>query len=154
MTFDATIPLSAARGEAGEPAVRIPSSGGPSDVCHCATDPVVFPGVDRMPRRQAPASALLFRANRPPRQNEARCARTRGSEGDHMGIDDLVNQGKDFLEKNKDQIEQTLKSDQAEDVSDKALDAAAEFVKKIAPDSVDTHVDGVRDNIDKAIGNE
>ncbi|MDT0185099.1 Rv0909 family putative TA system antitoxin [Microbacterium sp. ARD31] len=71
-----------------------------------------------------------------------------------MGIDDLVNQGKDFLEKNKDQIEQTLKSDQAEDVSDKALDAAAEFVKKIAPDSVDTHVDGVRDNIDKAIGNE
>jgi hypothetical protein len=42
-----------------------------------------------------------------------------------MGIDDLVNQGKDFLEKNKDQIEQTLKSDQAEEVSDKALDAAA-----------------------------
>ncbi|GAB3603751.1 hypothetical protein [Microbacterium aureliae] len=71
-----------------------------------------------------------------------------------MGIDDLVNQGKDFLEKNKDQIEQTLKSEQAEEVSDKALDAAAEFVKKIAPDSIDAHVDGVRDSIDRSIGNE
>lgn len=71
-----------------------------------------------------------------------------------MGIDDLVNQGKDFLEKNKDQIEQTLKSEQAEEVSDRALDAAAEFVKKIAPDSIDAHVDGVRDSIDRSIGNE
>lgn len=71
-----------------------------------------------------------------------------------MGIDDLVNQGKQFLEQNKDKIGETLKSEQAEGVSDKALDAAAEFVKKIAPDSVDQHVDGVRDNIDKHIGNQ
>ncbi|TQJ29752.1 antitoxin protein of toxin-antitoxin system [Microbacterium sp. SLBN-146] len=75
-------------------------------------------------------------------------------EGDHMGIDDLVNQGKQFLDQNKDKIGDALKSDQAEDVSDKVLDAAAEFVKKVAPDSVDEHVDGVRDNIDKAIGND
>lgn len=71
-----------------------------------------------------------------------------------MGIEDLVNQGKQFLEQNKDKINETLKSEQAEGVSDGALDAAAEFVKKIAPDSVDQHVDGVRDNIDKSIGNE
>lgn len=71
-----------------------------------------------------------------------------------MGIDDLVNQGKEFLDQNKDKIEDAIKSEQAEDVSDKALDAAADFVKKVAPDSVDQHVDGVRDNIDKAIGNE
>ncbi|MBD8023808.1 Rv0909 family putative TA system antitoxin [Microbacterium gallinarum] len=71
-----------------------------------------------------------------------------------MGIDDLVNQGKDFLEQNKDKIDDVLKSDQAEDVSDKALDAAADFVKKIAPDSIDQHVDGARENIDKSIGNE
>ena len=71
-----------------------------------------------------------------------------------MGIDDLINQGKDFLDKNKDKIGEALKSDQAEDISDKGLDAAAEFVKKVAPDSVDQHVDGVRDNIDKAVGNE
>lgn len=71
-----------------------------------------------------------------------------------MGIDDLVNQGKEFLEQNKDKIDDVIKSEQAEDVSDKVLDAAADFVKKVAPDSVDQHVDGVRDNIDKAIGNE
>jgi hypothetical protein len=77
-----------------------------------------------------------------------------GSEGVNMGIDDLVNQGKDFLDKNKDKIGDALTSEQAEGVSDKALDAAADFVKKVAPDSIDKHVDGVRDNIDKAVGNE
>ena len=71
-----------------------------------------------------------------------------------MGIDDLVNQGKEFLEQNKDKIDDVIKSDQAEDVSDNVLDAAADFVKKVAPDSIDQHVDGVRDNIDKAVGNE
>jgi hypothetical protein len=71
-----------------------------------------------------------------------------------MGIEDVVNQGKDFLEQNKDQIADALKSEQAEGVSDSVLDAAADFVKKVAPDSVDQHVDGVRDNIDESIGNE
>lgn len=71
-----------------------------------------------------------------------------------MGIDDLVNQGKEFLEQNKDKIDEAIKSDQAEQVSDNVLDAAADFVKQVAPDSVDPHVDGVRDNVDKAVGSE
>lgn len=71
-----------------------------------------------------------------------------------MGIDDLVNQGKDFLEQNKDKIGEALKSEQAEGVSDGALDAAAEFVKKVAPEEHHDTVQGVRDNIDKSIGNE
>ncbi len=71
-----------------------------------------------------------------------------------MGIEDIVNQGKQFLEQNKDKIDDALKSEQAEEISDKVLDAAADFVKKVAPDSVDAHVDNVRDNIDKAIGTE
>ena len=71
-----------------------------------------------------------------------------------MGVEDVVNQAKDFLEQNKDKISETLKSEQAEGVSDNVLDAAADFVKKVAPDSVDQHVDGVRDSIDKSIGNE
>lgn len=71
-----------------------------------------------------------------------------------MGIDDLVNKGKDFLEQHKDQINSTLSSEKAEGPSDKALDAAAEFVKKIAPDSVDAKVDEVRDAADRRIGNE
>ena len=38
--------------------------------------------------------------------------------------------------------------------SDGALDAAAEFVKKVAPESAHGTVDDVRDNVDKSIGNE
>jgi hypothetical protein len=75
-------------------------------------------------------------------------------EGDGMGIDDLVNQGKQFLDQNKDKIDGALKSEQAEGVSDSALDAAAEFVKKVAPDEHDPKIDEVRDNIDRSIGNQ
>ncbi len=71
-----------------------------------------------------------------------------------MGIDDLIGQGKDFLEQNKDKIGEALGSEQAEGVSDNALDAAADFVKKVAPAEHHDTVDGVRDNIDKSIGNE
>ncbi|MFL0566877.1 hypothetical protein ACH0CG_14095 [Microbacterium sp. 179-I 1D1 NHS] len=71
-----------------------------------------------------------------------------------MGIDDIVGKGKQFLEQHKDEIEKNLKSEKAEDVSDKVLDAAADFVKKVAPDSVDAKVDDVRDNVDRRIGNE
>lgn len=71
-----------------------------------------------------------------------------------MGIEDLVNQGKDFLDQNKDKIAEALKSEQAEGVSDGALDAAADFVKKVAPEGSHGTVDDVRGNIDKSIGNE
>ena len=60
-----------------------------------------------------------------------------------MGIDDLVNQGKQFLDDNKDKIEEALRSDQAEQASDGVLDAAADFVKKVAPDSIDEKVDDI-----------
>lgn len=71
-----------------------------------------------------------------------------------MGIDDLVNKGKQFLDDNKDKIQDALKSEKAEEVSDNVLNTAAEFVKKVAPDSVDEKIDGVRDSIDKSIGTE
>ena len=71
-----------------------------------------------------------------------------------MGIDDLVNQGKDFLDQNKDKIGEALGSEQAEGVSDNVLDAATDFVKKVAPDEHHDTVDDVRANIDKSIGNE
>lgn len=71
-----------------------------------------------------------------------------------MGIEDLVNQGKEFLEQNKDKIGETLNSDQAEEISDKVLDGVAGFAKKILPDEHGAKVDGIRDNIDKNVGNE
>jgi len=70
-----------------------------------------------------------------------------------MGLDDMVNQGKQFLEQNKDKIDEVIHSDKAEEVSDSVLDAAADFVKKVAPDQFDAKVDEVRDQVDGAIGN-
>jgi len=71
-----------------------------------------------------------------------------------MGIDDLVNQGKDFLGQHKDKIGEALKSEQAEGVSDNALGAGADFARKVAPDEHDAKIDDVRRNIDKSIGNQ
>ncbi|WP_417563770.1 hypothetical protein [Microbacterium sp.] len=71
-----------------------------------------------------------------------------------MGIDDMVNQGKEFLEQNKDKIDDALHSDQAEGISDKILDGAADLAKKIAPDSVDGKIDELRNQADGAVGNE
>lgn len=71
-----------------------------------------------------------------------------------MGVDDMVNKGKEFLEQHKDKIDQALRSDKAEEASDKVIDAAAEFVKKITPDSADAKVDDVREKVDGAIGTD
>src|SRR4051794_20903884 len=70
-----------------------------------------------------------------------------------MGIEDIVNKGKDLFEQNKDKIEEAVKSEQAEDVSDKVLDGVADFAKKIAPGAADK-IDEIRDGADKAVGNE
>ncbi|WP_329608086.1 hypothetical protein [Microbacterium sp. KUDC0406] len=78
-------------------------------------------------------------------------------EGTRMGIEDTfndaVNKGKEFFDQNKEKIEEALKSEQAEDISDKVLDGAADLAKKVAPGSAE-QIDGVRDNVDKAVGNE
>lgn len=74
-----------------------------------------------------------------------------------MGIEesfnDVVNKGKDFVEQNKDKIDEAIHSEQAEGISDKILDGVAGFAKKVAPGASE-QIDGVRDNIDKSIGNE
>ena len=71
-----------------------------------------------------------------------------------MGLDDLVNKGKDVFEQNKDKVEGALQSEQAEGISDKVLDGVSDFAKKVLPDSVDGKVDEIRDNLDGAIGNK
>ncbi|GEC74217.1 hypothetical protein GCM10010213_03630 [Microbacterium maritypicum] len=73
--------------------------------------------------------------------------------GKHMGIEDAVNKGKDLYEQNKDKIAEAVKSEQAEDISDKVLDGVADFAKKIAPGAADK-IDEIRDGADKAVGNE
>ena len=70
-----------------------------------------------------------------------------------MGIDDIVGKGKDLYEQNKDKIAEAVKSEQAEEVSDKVLDGVADFAKKVAPGAADK-IDEIRDGADKSIGNE
>jgi len=70
-----------------------------------------------------------------------------------MGIDDIVNKGKDTFEQNKDKIAEAVKSEQAEDISDKVLDGIADFAKKVAPNAAGK-IDEIRDAADKSVGNE
>lgn len=70
-----------------------------------------------------------------------------------MGIDDVVNKGKDIFEQNKDKVEQAVNSEQAESVSDKVLDGVADFAKKLAPGASEK-IDEIRNEADKHIGNE
>ena len=64
-------------------------------------------------------------------------------------LDDLTKKAQDFVEENKDTINDALNSEQAEDISDKVLDGVADAAKKITADEHDAKVDDVRDNIDK-----
>lgn len=68
-------------------------------------------------------------------------------------INDTVNKGKEFVEQNKEKIDEAIHSEQAEGISDKILDGVAGFAKKVAPGAADK-IDEVRDNVDKSIGNE
>jgi len=70
-----------------------------------------------------------------------------------MAIDDVVNKGKDLYEQNRDKIEEVVKSEQVEDISDKVLDGVADFAKRIAPGAADK-IDEIRDSADKSLGNE
>ncbi|MEL5992355.1 hypothetical protein ACOKGD_13075 [Microbacterium phosphatis] len=71
-----------------------------------------------------------------------------------MGIDDVVNQGKEAFEQNKDKLQDALRSAKAEGVSDEVLDKVSDFAKGVLPDSLNDRIDEVRKNIDGAIGNE
>lgn len=70
------------------------------------------------------------------------------------GFDDLVNQGKKLYGDNKDKVSDFLKSEQAEDISDKAFDGASGVAKKIVPEKHHGTVDDLRGKADGAVGNE
>ncbi|MFC8682493.1 hypothetical protein ACFT30_13305 [Microbacterium ureisolvens] len=70
------------------------------------------------------------------------------------GFDDLVNQGKGLYEQHKDKIGEFLKSEQAEEISDKVLDGASGVAKKVVPEQHHEKIDDVRGNIDGAVGNQ
>ena len=71
-----------------------------------------------------------------------------------MGLDDLVNKGKEFLDSNKDKIDEALKSEQAEQISDTVLEKGEEIANKVTGDKFAGQVGDVKANIDKAVGTE
>ncbi|GAA1795997.1 hypothetical protein [Leucobacter iarius] len=74
-----------------------------------------------------------------------------------MGIGDALSgafeKSKELFEGSKDKIDDVLHSEQVEQVSDNVLNGAADLAKKVAP-AAGEQIDGVRDDIDKAVGNE
>ncbi|MBM7832754.1 hypothetical protein JOE59_003459 [Agromyces cerinus] len=69
-------------------------------------------------------------------------------------LDDITKKAQDFIEENKDKIADALDSEQAEDISDKLLDGVTEAAKKVVPEEHHDKIDGVRENIDGAVGTE
>lgn len=70
-----------------------------------------------------------------------------------MGIGDAIGKGKELFEQNRDRIDSALKSEKAEEISDRILDGASDTAKKVAPDYADK-IDQARDRADGAIGTE
>ena len=69
-------------------------------------------------------------------------------------LDDITKKASDFIGDNKDKISEVLKSEQAEDISDKVLDGAAGAADKVTGGKFSDQIGDVRDNVDKAIGTE
>ncbi|WP_404431242.1 hypothetical protein LG299_13880 [Microbacterium lacus] len=71
-----------------------------------------------------------------------------------MGIDDMMNKGKELFEGAKDKVTDAFGADNVETHSDTALDGVSNFAKSVLPDEHDAKIDEVRGHIDGAIGNE
>ncbi|WP_053351323.1 Rv0909 family putative TA system antitoxin [Leucobacter musarum] len=69
-----------------------------------------------------------------------------------MGIEDLTAKAKEFLSDGK--VADALKSEQAEDISDKLLDGVAGAANKVTGGKFEGQIQDARDAADKAIGNE
>ncbi|WP_226653761.1 antitoxin [Leifsonia sp. LS1] len=68
------------------------------------------------------------------------------------GLDDITNKAKEFLD--SDTVKNALKSEQAEDISDKLLDGVADAANKVTGGKFESQIDGARDAADKAVGTE
>ncbi|MGN8051197.1 antitoxin [Curtobacterium sp. 22159] len=68
------------------------------------------------------------------------------------GFDDITKKAQEFLQNGK--VQDALKSEQAEGISDKVLDGVADAVKKATGGKFDDKIDGARDAADKHVGNQ
>lgn len=78
-----------------------------------------------------------------------------------MGIEDLGKQAGDlagkageFISDNAEKIQEALKSEQAEQISDSVLDKVADFADKVTGGKHSEQIADVREKLDGAVGNE
>lgn len=69
-----------------------------------------------------------------------------------MAIDDITKKAQAFLKDNK--VQDALKSEKAEQISDKLLDSVANAAKKATGGKHDAKIDEAKAKADKHIGNE
>ncbi len=70
------------------------------------------------------------------------------------GASDAAAQAKQFFEENKGKIEEALKSDKAEEISDNVLNTLSDFAKKIFGEENSAQIDDVRNKLDDSLGNQ
>jgi len=68
------------------------------------------------------------------------------------GLDDITNKAKEFLDSGA--VKDALKSEQAEDISDKLLDGVADAADKVTGGKFSDQIEGARNAADEKIGNE
>lgn len=68
------------------------------------------------------------------------------------GFDDITKGAGDLFKSDK--VQDALKSEQAEEISDNVLDGAEGLANKLTGDKFAEQIDGVRDEAGKRIGNE
>lgn len=71
-----------------------------------------------------------------------------------MALGDLGKKAENFMKDNADKVQDALKSEQAEQISDKVLDGAAGLANKVTGGKHADKVEEVRQNLDDKIGNE
>lgn len=67
---------------------------------------------------------------------------------------EVTDKAKAFVDENRDKIEEAVKSDKAEEVSDKIIHGLADGIKKVTGGKFDDKIDDAAANVDKHVGNE
>ncbi|MFZ6991678.1 antitoxin [Curtobacterium sp. RRHDQ66] len=67
---------------------------------------------------------------------------------------EVTDKAKAFVDQNRDKIEEAVKSEKAEEVSDKIIHGLADGIKKVTGGKFDDKIDDAAANVDKHVGNE
>ncbi|MGG7306649.1 antitoxin [Curtobacterium sp. AB451] len=68
--------------------------------------------------------------------------------------EEVTDRAKAFVDQNKEKIEEALKSDKAEEVSDKLIHGLADGLKKVTGGKFDEQIDKTAADLDSKIGND